>query len=105
MGNSGWEGWTLRDGDVVIKGLTPYLIVGDLGIRKEPHQVFQPKTVPREHLQFLVLDAGLSVFRDGESLAQPGRRLEETLGRLGAKIDAEESMLRRTGQWSRLAGD
>jgi hypothetical protein len=95
MADKGWEGWTLRDGDVVIKGLTPYLIVGDLGIRQERHQAFQPTTVPRDHLQFLVLDAGLSVFRDGESVGRPGQRLEEWLVRLAAKIDAAESRLHR----------
>ena len=91
MGDKGWEGWTLRDGDVVIKGLTPYLILGDLGIRQEPHQEFQPRTVPRKHLQFLVLDAGLSVYREGESVGHHGQRLEERLVRLAAKIHAAQS--------------
>ncbi|CUR60256.1 hypothetical protein NOCA1200019 [metagenome] len=80
MGDKGWEGWTLRDGDVVIKVLKPYLILGDLGIRQEPHQEFQPRTVPRKHLPFFVLDAGLSVYRDGESVGHPGQRLD-VLGR------------------------
>jgi hypothetical protein len=96
----------IRDGDVVIKGLTPYLIVGAVGVRQEPHQVFQPRTVPRERLQFLVLDAGLAVYRGGESCPpREGRRLEDVLPKLRAKILAEESMLRRTGEWARLVGD
>ena len=81
----------IRDGDVVIKGLTPYLIVGDVGVRQNPHQASQPLTVPREQLRFLVLDAGLRVFRDGQSITHPGRSLEDLLEVLRAKIDAAES--------------